>query len=53
MTVRISITLPDELVDRLKLHANIFAQGAEEENVSKVISNLIEKHIPYAVAPLE
>jgi len=47
MTVRISFTLDESLADRLKNYANIFAQGKESENVSKVLSNLIEKHIPY------
>ncbi len=53
MTVRISVTINDELADRLKAYANIFAHGEEEENVSKVINNLIEKHIPFMAVPLE
>jgi len=47
MTVRISFTIEEHLAERLKNYANILAQGKESENVSKVISNLIEKHIPY------
>jgi len=49
MTLRISFTINEELAERLKNYANIFAQGEESENVSKVICNLIEKHIPYLV----
>lgn len=47
MTTRISFTIDEELADRLKNYANIFAQGDESENVSKVLCKLIEKHIPY------
>lgn len=39
--------MTEELADRLKAYANLFAQGEESENVSKVLSNLISKHIPY------
>ena len=49
MTLRISFTVNEELAERLKNYANIFAQGEESENVSKVLCNLIEKHIPYLV----
>ena len=47
MTLRISFTVNEELAERLKTYANLFAQGDESENVSKVLCNLIEKHIPY------
>lgn len=47
MTVRISFTVNEELAERLKNYANLFAQGEESENVSKVLCNLIEKHVPY------
>jgi len=53
MTIRISFTINEELAERLKIHANLFAQGDESDNVSKVLCGLIEKHIPYLVEPLD
>ena len=46
MVVRISFTINEELVERLKTYANVFTQGDEEENVSKLLCHLIEKHVP-------
>jgi len=53
MVVRISFTINEELAERLKTHANVFAHGDEEDNVSKVLCNLIEKHIPYLTTQIE
>lgn len=51
MTVRISFTINEELAERLKLYANLFAQGDEANNVSKLLCGLIEKHIPLLSEP--
>lgn len=48
MTVRISFTCNEEISTRLKNYANLFATGTQANNVSKVLVNLIEKHIPIA-----
>ncbi len=53
MTVRISFTINEELAERLKIYANLFAQGDESDNISKVICGLIEKHIPFLVEPVD
>ncbi len=46
MKSRLTITIDDDLLERVKIHAGITADGDDSENVSRVISNLIRANIP-------
>ncbi len=46
MKSRLTITIDDDLLERVKIHAGITADGDDHENVSRVISNLIRASIP-------
>lgn len=46
MKNRLTITIDEELLERVKIHAGISADGDDPENVSRVISNLIRANIP-------
>lgn len=46
MKSRLTITIDDELLNRIKIHAGVAATGDDPENVSRVISDLIRANIP-------
>ncbi len=46
MKNRLTITIDEDLLERVKLHAGITADGDNSETVSRVISDLIRANIP-------
>lgn len=46
MQPRISITIDENLKNRLERYSQELAQGEEKNNISKIVSNAIDRYVP-------